>query len=96
MSDFNFTLRSADQVRAKVARYLSDAVEVGTDLVAGDLHHVVFNTDLHVMEWAAECAVLGEGDGFPAELAELLEQADKGHWSGDKLAFRVAMALYTR
>lgn len=90
------TFRSADAVRAKVARYLTDAAEIGTDLLAGDLHHVMFNTTEHVIEASALAAVEGEGDGFPAELAELISEAEENGWSPDKLAFRVAMALYTR
>lgn len=96
MTDDHFTLRSADAVRAKIARYLSDAAEIGTDHLAADISHALFNTDLHVIEWAAECSALGEGDAFPAELAEIHAQAEADGWSGDRLAFMVAMALYTR
>jgi hypothetical protein len=90
-------INSADEVRSKVARYLSDAVEVGTEYLPGDISHVLFNTAEHVVQASALAAVEGEGDGFPAELAEIhadFEERQTGNT--DLLAFKVAMALYTR
>ena len=91
-----FTLHSADEVRAKVARYLADAAEIGSDHLAADISNVMFNTDLHVVEASAMAAAEGEGDPFPAELATLHAQHEEGDLSDDRFAFLVAMALYTR
>lgn len=91
-----FTLRSADEVRAKVARYLTDAQEVGAMYLAGDISHVLFNTTEHVIEAAAMDVSDGEGDTFPAELAELHAKHEAGEFGHDRFAFLVAMALYTR
>ena len=92
-----YTLRSADEVRAKVARYLADAAEVGTEFLPGDVSDVLFNTTEHVVEASAMAAVDGEGDGFPAELAELHAQFEADQSGNtDLFAFKVAMALYTR
>lgn len=92
-----YTLRSADEVRTKVARYLTDAVEVGTGFLLQDIRNVLFNTTEHVLEAAAMAAVEGEGDGFPAELQQLHEEFEKDQSGNtDLLAFKVAMALYTR
>lgn len=91
-----FHLSSADEVRAKVARYLSDAAEIGSDHLAADISNVLRNTDYTVVQAAAHAAVSGEGDGFVAELAEIHAAAEDGGISDDRLAFLVAMALYAR
>jgi hypothetical protein len=85
------TYRSAAEVRTAVARYLADAAEIGTDHLVADLSDVLFNTTEHVVE-AAAMAISEGGDAFPAELSTLVADEQE---NPDRLAFRVAMALYT-
>lgn len=92
----SITYTSAAQVRGAVARLLSTAAEVGTEFLPGELSEVLFNTQVHVVEASALGAVEGWGDGFPAELANLHAQHEEEGESTDLLAFRVALALYTR
>lgn len=84
------TYRNSADVRNAVARVLADAAEFGTDDLSALLSDIVFNTDLHVTE-AAALAISEGGDTFAAELSTLV--AD---YTDDALAFRVALALYTR
>jgi hypothetical protein len=81
---------TAAQVRAKVARYLTDAAEVGTEYLLGDLSNVLFNTDVRLVE-ASAMAIVDGGDTFLAELNELVEQHQD---RPDLLAFQVAMLLH--
>ena len=90
------TLTTPDQVRAKVARYLADAAEIGSDHLGADISHVMWLTHPNVIEGAVLAISDGEGDLFPAELAELHAQHEAGDLSDDRFAFLVAMALYTR
>src|SRR5690349_7146493 len=88
-----FTLRSAAEVRAKIARYLTDAAEIGSDHLAADISNVLFNTDLHVAE-ASAMAITEGGDTFVAELSTLHADHEAGGISDDRLAFLVAMLLH--